>query len=135
MPGGNMKFNYRKIFLLGFGFFGVSVIWGVYNAFVPIFLANEFHIFKEPREYEEFPVEQTNTVFGFFSFNRDNKTNTLVGLLVAAAGGAGRERCESVMFILFCRGLSCRMIELIVYLQGKMIPDSYAMTYRAGDER
>ena len=37
--GITMKFNYGKIFLLGFGFFGVSVIWGVYNAFVPIFLA------------------------------------------------------------------------------------------------
>jgi len=37
-----MKFNYGKIFLLGFGFFGVSVIWSVYNAFVPIFLANRF---------------------------------------------------------------------------------------------
>src|SRR5512133_3895263 len=40
----NMKFNYGKIFLLGFGFFGVSVIWGVYNAFVPLFLANKFHL-------------------------------------------------------------------------------------------
>ena len=37
-----MKFNYGKIFLLGFGFFGVSVIWGVYNAFVPIFLSKKF---------------------------------------------------------------------------------------------
>jgi len=37
-----MKFNYGKIFLLGFGFFGVSVIWSVYNAFVPIFLADKF---------------------------------------------------------------------------------------------
>ncbi len=37
-----MKFNYRKIFLLGFGFFGVSVIWSIYNAFVPLFLANKF---------------------------------------------------------------------------------------------
>lgn len=37
-----MKFNYGKIFLLGFGFFGVSVIWGIYNAFVPLFLANKF---------------------------------------------------------------------------------------------
>jgi len=37
-----MKFNYGKIFLLGFGFFGTSVIWSVYNAFVPIFLANKF---------------------------------------------------------------------------------------------
>jgi maltose/moltooligosaccharide transporter len=39
-----MKFNYGKIFLLGFGFFGVSVIWGVYNAFVPIFLADKFNL-------------------------------------------------------------------------------------------
>ncbi|MBM3144504.1 MAG: SLC45 family MFS transporter [Chloroflexi bacterium] len=37
-----MKFNYGKIFLLGLGFFGVSVIWSVYNAFVPIFLADRF---------------------------------------------------------------------------------------------
>ena len=39
-----MKFNYSKIFLLGFGFFGVSVIWSVYNAFVPLFLANKFNL-------------------------------------------------------------------------------------------
>lgn len=36
------RLNYGKIFLLGFGFFGISVIWGVYNAFVPIFLADKF---------------------------------------------------------------------------------------------
>lgn len=36
------RFSYGKIFLLGFGFFGVSVIWSVYNAFVPIFLADRF---------------------------------------------------------------------------------------------
>ncbi len=39
-----MKLNYRKTFLLGFGFFGVSVIWGVYNAFVPLFLSNRFNL-------------------------------------------------------------------------------------------
>ena len=38
------KFSYGKIFLLGFGFFGVSIIWGVYNAFVPIFLSDKFHL-------------------------------------------------------------------------------------------
>jgi Na+/melibiose symporter-like transporter len=37
-----MRFNYGKIFLLGFGFFGVSVIWATYNAFVPIFLQAKF---------------------------------------------------------------------------------------------
>jgi MFS family permease len=38
------RLNYGQTFLLGFGFFGVSVVWGVYNAFVPIFLADKFHI-------------------------------------------------------------------------------------------
>lgn len=38
------RLNYLKTFLLGFGFFGVSVIWGTYNAFVPLFLANKFGI-------------------------------------------------------------------------------------------
>ncbi len=37
-----MRFNYGKIFLLGFGFFGVSVIWATYNAFVPVFLQDKF---------------------------------------------------------------------------------------------
>ena len=37
-----MKLNYGKTFLLGLGFFGVSVIWSVYNAFVPVFLADRF---------------------------------------------------------------------------------------------
>jgi Na+/melibiose symporter-like transporter len=36
------RLNYGKTFLLGFGFFGISVIWGVYNAFVPIFLSDKF---------------------------------------------------------------------------------------------
>ena len=36
------RLNYGKTFLLGFGFFGVSVIWATYNAFVPLFLANKF---------------------------------------------------------------------------------------------
>lgn len=33
-----MKFNYWRILLLGFGFMGVSLLWGIYNAYVPIFL-------------------------------------------------------------------------------------------------
>ncbi len=32
------KFSYWKIFLLGFGFFGISVLWSVYNSYVPVFL-------------------------------------------------------------------------------------------------
>ncbi len=42
-----MRFSYGKTFLLGFGFFGVSVIWMTYNTFVPLFLANRFAL--DPR--------------------------------------------------------------------------------------
>lgn len=31
-----------KLFVLGFGFFGVSIIWPLYNAYVPIFLQETF---------------------------------------------------------------------------------------------
>jgi maltose/moltooligosaccharide transporter len=33
-----------RTFLLGFGFLGVSVIWSMYNAYVPIFLKESFHL-------------------------------------------------------------------------------------------
>lgn len=33
-----MKLDYKKTFLLGFGFFAISLTWSVYNSFVPDFL-------------------------------------------------------------------------------------------------
>lgn len=35
-----MKLNYKKTFLLGFGFFAISITWALYNSYVPIFLKN-----------------------------------------------------------------------------------------------
>lgn len=35
---GTMQMPWRKTFLLGFGFFGVTVIWPLYDSYVPIFL-------------------------------------------------------------------------------------------------
>jgi MFS family permease len=71
-----MKFNYGKIFLLGFGFFGVSVIWGVYNAFVPIFLANKFHL--------------TSALIGFF-MTLDN----IAALFIQPPVGAWSDRLRT----------------------------------------
>ncbi|MFQ5614676.1 MAG: MFS transporter [Anaerolineae bacterium] len=41
-----MKLNYGQVFVLGFGFLGVTLLWNVYNAFVPIFLqaGNEAYV-------------------------------------------------------------------------------------------
>lgn len=37
-----MKLDYGKTALLGFGFFGVSLIWALYNSYVPVFLERDF---------------------------------------------------------------------------------------------
>jgi len=39
-----LAFKYSRIFLLGFGFFGISIIWALYNAYVPIFLQDTFRM-------------------------------------------------------------------------------------------
>ena len=35
-------FPYKKTFILGFGFFGISLIWPLFNNFIPIFLQEDF---------------------------------------------------------------------------------------------
>ncbi len=39
-----MKANYMKVIVLGLGYFGISAAWATYNAFLPVFLANRFHL-------------------------------------------------------------------------------------------
>ena len=36
------KFNFSKLFVIGLGFFGLSVLWSIYNTYVPLLLANKF---------------------------------------------------------------------------------------------
>jgi len=36
------RFPYGKTFILGFGFLGISLIWPIFNNFVPIFLKDQF---------------------------------------------------------------------------------------------
>jgi maltose/moltooligosaccharide transporter len=34
----SQRFPFARTFLLGFGFLGISLIWPIFNNFVPIFL-------------------------------------------------------------------------------------------------
>lgn len=36
------RINWGKLFLIGFGFFGVSVLWSLYNTYVPLILDGKF---------------------------------------------------------------------------------------------
>jgi maltose/moltooligosaccharide transporter len=38
------RFSMPGTFVLGFGFLGVSMIWSLYNAYVPVFLKESFHL-------------------------------------------------------------------------------------------
>jgi MFS family permease len=94
-----MKFKYGKIFLLGFGFFGVSVVWGVYNAFVPIFLANKFNI--------------SPALIGFF-MTLDN----FAALFIQPPVGAWSDRLRSplgrrIPFIIICAPITALAFGLI----------------------
>ncbi|MCK4473459.1 MAG: hypothetical protein KAW49_16895, partial [Anaerolineae bacterium] len=46
----NSKLDYKKTFLIGFGFFGISVAWTLYNAYVPIYLQSGSPTFNAPGE-------------------------------------------------------------------------------------
>jgi len=72
------RLNYGKTFLLGFGFFGLSVVWGVYNAFVPIFLSEKFQL--------------SPLLVGFF-MTLDN----IAALLIQPPVGAWSDRLRSPM--------------------------------------
>lgn len=36
------RFPYGRTFVLGFGFFGISILWPIFNNFIPIFLREDF---------------------------------------------------------------------------------------------
>ena len=44
------RLDYKKTLLIGFGFFGISVMWTLYNAYVPIYLQAGSPTFDAPRE-------------------------------------------------------------------------------------
>lgn len=44
------KLNYPRTLLIGFGFFGISILWTLYNAYVPIFLQAGNPRFDAPGE-------------------------------------------------------------------------------------
>ena len=46
----NLRLDYKKTFLIGFGFFGISVMWTLYNAYVPIYLQAGNPTFNAPGE-------------------------------------------------------------------------------------
>lgn len=56
-----MKLDWKKTLLIGFGFLGISALWQIYNAFVPIFLQTGHPGFASSREILGFGLNATAT--------------------------------------------------------------------------
>jgi len=56
-----MKLDWKKTFMIGFGFMGTMVIWQIYNAFVPIFLQTGHPGFASSRDVLGFGLNATTT--------------------------------------------------------------------------
>ncbi len=56
-----MKLDWKKTFLIGLGFFGISVIWQLYNSFVPIFLQSGRAGFESTRHVLGFGLNARTT--------------------------------------------------------------------------
>lgn len=63
MEGLRMKFNYGRLLLLGFGFMGTTILWGIYNAYVPIFLQAGREGFSATTGVNGFGMSATATGF------------------------------------------------------------------------
>ncbi len=58
-----MKLDWKKTFLIGFGFFGISVVWQMYDSFVPIYLQSGNPAFASTRHVLGFGLSATLTGF------------------------------------------------------------------------
>lgn len=58
-----MKLNWKGTFLIGLGFFGISVMWQIYDSFVPIYLQAGSPEFVSTRDVRGFGLSATLTGF------------------------------------------------------------------------
>jgi maltose/moltooligosaccharide transporter len=63
--GSNLKLNWGFTFLIGFGFFGTSIMWALYNTYVPIFLQAGNPAFDAKLAVQTFGFGLSATLTGF----------------------------------------------------------------------
>jgi maltose/moltooligosaccharide transporter len=60
-----LKLDYKKTFLIGFGFFGTSIMWALYNTYVPIYLQAGNPAFDANLAVQTFGFGLSATLTGF----------------------------------------------------------------------
>ena len=77
------KFPYKKTFILGFGFLGISIIWPIFNSFIPIFLQAgnpefERQLIEAGREVPKVVGFGLGPSLAFFVMTWDNIINVFI---------------------------------------------------------
>ena len=62
------KLNYKRIFLIGFAFFGILLLWQVYDSWCPTFLTEQFKkalgiIADIPSDFDGIPIVNNQLSF------------------------------------------------------------------------
>ncbi|NLS75704.1 MAG: SLC45 family MFS transporter [Chloroflexi bacterium] len=86
-----MKLDWKKTFLIGFGFFGISVVWQVYNTFVPLFLQSGDPLFDAQSKSDILGFGLSATWSGFI-MTLDNIAALILLPLVGAWSDRTRTR-------------------------------------------
>ena len=78
-----MKFSYGRVLLVGFGFLGISIIWPIFNQFIPIFLQAgnpefERQLLAEGREIPQVAGFALAPSLALFIMTWDNLINIFV---------------------------------------------------------
>ena len=83
------RFSYKKTFIVGFGFLGISIIWPIFNQFIPIFLQAgnpefERQLLEAGREIPDIVGFGLTPALALFIMTWDNLNNVFVQPWVGA---------------------------------------------------
>lgn len=135
------RFPYGKTFLLGFGFLGISIIWPIFNNYVPIFLKEEFALSATVIGFVMTWDNYLNMFIQPIVGERSDRTRTrigrrkpwmLVGAPLAAIFFIGIPLADSVIVIMFAILFTNVAMALFrsptVALMGDLFPSSQRST-------
>lgn len=99
-------FTYKKTFIVGFGFLGISIIWPIFNQFIPIFLQAgnpefERQLLEAGRDIPQVVGFGLPPALALFIMTWDNLINVFIQPLVYDHGDERRIGAYTGLYLLF----------------------------------